>query len=597
MSKEKKDSSSDVKNNEDPQQCYIPNDNDDYSTSKVSVGEVCTIQNAKAYGIFGKYKYFNDAITKDEQTNINVYNNETDDKNYKLCVVDDENKNAYTNCALSTQNPWKTLSEKFEYCMLPLDITLPTYLSYSSNSESVIEKPKDIIYITQKNKLCNETWYDWFTIPDYHIGNKIIGNDTQDKCYAACDIGTIPWKLSNTEGDYDQCINRDKYKYGLYKNEFYYTPHALIMLLGSSKKYLIQQHIKEMKKRRDNMKDLVFDYDIYNDIISNDKTQENIFQNIRTDIGKQINSLLSIPFDHTNIIVPSKTIQNESNKIFTKDNVMAAYEIASAYHYFVTNNNDQNVQNSFTNWKKDLSLVSGLNTTDQKFYKQLLILKKACNIMFDNKSEYSKNIFYNFLNTKLEGDEKIKQPIEFKITEDDILLSISKNHSEKTNEDNKYSTSQNIERKKEIEKQEIAKVEEKKKNGDIELGNSRRLGTYGKAKFAQSMTENTSNKDDQSNDNKSDINFLKYVKMLVFLLVYGFLFIVFGIFIWMIVYVLWPYIAGFTNKTILASASMVYYVQDLLRGRYTASSRNINMLEMQKRFLNKILITELKYQK
>lgn len=586
MSEGKTESSN--SDNEDPQQCYIPSDIE--NNSNVSSGEVCTIENAKSYGIFGKYNYFNDIIDKNEQNEINVHNNKTDGLKYSLCLVDKETEKAYTNCVLSTKNPWKSLSEDNEYCMLPTDITLPNYLSYSSNSNSIIEKPKDIIYITQKNKLCNETWYDWFTIPDYNIGNKISGNENQEKCYGACEIGSIPWKNPNTDDDYDKCINRDKYKYGLYKNDFYYTPHALIMLLGSSKKYLIENHIKEMKKIREKMKDLIFDNDIYNDVITNTETQENIYREIGADIGKRVKTLLSIPFDHTNIIEPSVNIQNISNKLLTKDNVISAYEIASAYHYYVSNISDSNISIGYMNWKKDLAAVSGLETTDQKFYKQLLILKKACNIMFDNKTEYSKNIFYNFLNTKLKEGDTIKSPIQFEITKDDVILSISKNHSETTDKDKTLMTTENIDKTKTIKKTDQEMI-----NNPANLSRRASSTQIPRQKRAPILKNSTDDSTDPEKKKKKSI--FEIITFIIFFLLYGILLIMLCVFIVMIIFLLWYPGSSIFNKMMLGSASFMYYVQDLLRGRYVAPSANVNLLQLQKGFLEKIIQNDLKYKK
>ena len=61
------------KKNEEPAKCYIPDEIDDYSTKIIQTGEVCTIETAKEYGIFGKNTYFNSLIPIDEKPKIDIH--------------------------------------------------------------------------------------------------------------------------------------------------------------------------------------------------------------------------------------------------------------------------------------------------------------------------------------------------------------------------------------------------------------------------------------------------------------------------------------------------------------------------------------------
>lgn len=574
-----------------PEKCYIADEIDDYSITTVSPGEICTIQNAKLYGIFGKNRYFNGLVSKDEQKKINVHNGKTNNGSLSLCYVKEESTDAFTNCALLTNNPWKTLNKSYEHCSLPIDITLPKYLTYTSNQSETIKKPEDINYIINKKKLCNEMWYDWFSIPDYHIGNKIYFNEAlemnDDKvCYNSCEIGTVPWKNPETE-ELDLCIDRNGYSFGLYKNDFYYIPLALIFLFGSSKSYLIEQHISQLKDNKSQMKDIIYDYDIYNDIIENRETQENIFNSvIKVDLSKRIKNILEIPFDHTNILLPSIIMENASKDIYSQKRILEAYNIAKKYFDFLNNIKDMTIYEEFMNWKKDLSEVSGINISDNKFYKQLLILKKACNLLFDNKSDYSKNIFYTYLNTNLLDVTNFKTPIVFEITDDDIILSLSQNTSENTDKMTTFATDENI-KKIETEKQKLQQEQiESQKTNTVPINNI-------------SMRRNKADAINNDSSEKVDIDIVKpkqydYVGKFITIFVYGIVIILLTILIGFIIYVLWYPFAEIANTIYLGAIWLVYLIRDFIRGRYDVSELNKNFYNTQISLLNNIMINDKK---
>jgi len=558
---------------EDPGKCVIMNDIDDYSIKSISTGEVCSIETAKMYGVFGKDKYFNNLIPTSEQSEINVYINNSNNKfKYSLCST--ENDIAYKNCALSTKNPWKTINNTNEYCMLPIDITLPEKLIYNDVTK-LIDKPPNIPLFQGKNKYCQEKWYDWFSIPDYHLGNSIYYDSSNSKCYKACDIGTLP-----NSDPLDKCILKDKYQYGFYKSSFHYLPISLIVLLGSTKEDLLKMHQSIMKYTRSEINkkgDLTMDYELYNNIITNEKTRDNIFIDITKDLKYHIQKLLKLPFDDNNIFQPDPNIQSLSVNVMTKDRIIDAYEIAKNFHELSTS---PNKTKEYYEWKKQLTNVNGLGLNDDKFFKQLLVLKKACNVAFDNTTSYSKDVILYTLNKDPLPTDPIRNPIKFTIGERDTILAISKNSSQNTDK------TQNIIEKTDVVKKRAGLLYEENLPGIDNSGLDINLKGIDPSKYDTTDKEFVKNEP----QDKSDYDQQKLFLIIVFIAI---LLIFFLTIIVIIIRVLWPFVSEFINNVILGFIYMIYYTRDMFRGKYEPSRLSLEILDLQMTFLTKKINTDM----
>lgn len=559
--------------NESANKCYVLDDVDDFTTETVKPGEVCTIETAQTYGIFGKDKYFNSLLQ--ERNDVNTYSNGSDaNLTYSLCSVIDSDK-AYMNCALSTRNPWKSLNEDGHYCMLPIEIPLPDSMTYD-DTKVMINKPSDIPFTMSKKDMCSYRWYDWFSIPDYHIGNTYSSNTS--KCMSPCEIGYIPT-------DIDKCTNRESFKKGYYEKDFYYLPISLVLLLGSTKDSLLEKHKQEIANIRSKMSGVSMDYEIYNTIMTDKKTQDDIYENIKTDLKNHIRDFLIKPIDDTNILVPSKSIQNLNSvqMIMSKDNIVDAYNIAA--RYFIISTNPEK-EDEFDKWKKDLSDINGYEITDDKFYKQLLILKKACNILFDNKTAYSRdNVLYS-INMNLEPGEAVKQPIVFTITEKDSILAMSKNSAE-------------VPIDKMDMKEEATKIREQELSSQqqVQIDNS----DNGGVPISQASSVASTSSDSSDIDTTLALNRKGTTKSnsssIVAQIIAIFVIVLFGMFVISIIIILgnffWYYIAEFKNMIIISFAYMLYGVRDLFRMKWTPSALNIEMAELQKSFVNRKIMTDM----
>jgi hypothetical protein len=405
---------------ENSSKCLVADYVDDYAIKAVQAGEVCTIETAKKYGIFGKTNYFNSIVPKDERDKIDTFiDNQVKGLSYSLCTNNASNTSFYENCVLSTKNPWKTLSDNKEFCTLPKGISLPSGLSVTALG--VIEKPPVIPFFVNKSELCNDRWYDWFTIPDWHLGNRYFKADgASGSCYKPCEINTMPAK-SDDGNLFDRCIPKKYYQFGFYANSFNYLPIALIVLLGSTKSTIIKYNEYHTLKLIETIDGSRPNFDLYQSIKEDVSTQENLYNNIKGDLNIAINTLFKIPFNMNNIIIPEKHIQDRVQYDMTKDKVVHAYEIALHYYNLITAVDLATIK-QFTEWKQELQNISGFDISSNEMIKQLLILKKACSVAFDGTSSYSKNLL-DIMNKNLLSGEGLKKPLKFTFTDNDASIS------------------------------------------------------------------------------------------------------------------------------------------------------------------------------
>jgi hypothetical protein len=98
-----------------------------------------------------------------------------------------------------------------------------------------------------KQYRCDERWYDWFSIPNYHLGNGYENPDPANPgtCYTPCQAGSLPaFQLDPVDGqnlhfipneeNNGQCISRANYFGGKYAAGTDYCPLSWIYILNSS---------------------------------------------------------------------------------------------------------------------------------------------------------------------------------------------------------------------------------------------------------------------------------------------------------------------------------------------------------------------------
>ena len=455
-------SSSDARNNYRSETTYNKGNENlppDDEQSSMETGEQCTYQAAQNYYKIAENNIFDiNIIPKSDQDKINKWrpgDEEDSSKEYSLCNKDSDT--FYYNCALDEKNIWLT-KDTDNNCKINEKIALPPNKLEKNENILSIKKPDPFVAVknlsnssSDINILCNERWYDWFTIPDYHNGNKYskeLDGDTY-RCYKPCRFGSIITSNTANESAFlqenkNQCINRDLVDNGRLKNTMLFTPYAIIFLFGLTKNDLIDLYkyeldniqliIDENNKKSDKLYDYEIDNYIYKAIKEDNTTLENIVNDLKTKIQTPIKQLVTEPISHLNIIPPHDNLGNlnqEPKKYYNNEKyIKKAYEIATKLKKYLS---DVSLKSDFYSWKKQLEEINGFDINSWEFNKILLLLQSSCmlcfgyqnpnDILFKKQKEYNEYIFQKILkfNDKNNTFSRINFP---RIKNSQILKSI-----------------------------------------------------------------------------------------------------------------------------------------------------------------------------
>lgn len=552
--------------------CASPNAPKGEETSNVSTGEVCTIIAAKQYGIFGTTQVIDPDKAYANDMDILANNDQDPSSKYSLCKLSNNGKNAIQNCVLTTKNPWKTLNDTEQYCTLPYNITPPDGLNYVGKSTITMEKPANIPKWKPKEKCFQEKWYDWFSIPDYHLGNSY--SVSSNLYLKPCSIGLVP-----SLGTPDKCTTKEDFKDGKYAGTFSYMPLALIHLLGNTKTTLIEKYKAKMYN---NMADLIknnigtMNQDIYDHITGNQASLDELYNDIRSDLRPMIDDLLRQPFDDRNIIEPYFGEEDIIKPITTKDRIEDAYNIAKQLHTLDTSNLTYNTSETlaaYNDWKKQLADVTGYTILDSRFQKQIMTLKKACDISFSNKNEYSKRLI-NILNSDAPKD-KGKLPLEFfPISQEDRIKSMSSTVSENPVEAD-------------IGQRNLLLQQEEAANAildkdDMELNKIE----YDPIKYGDNVHDEVLNNPLAENVTTAKTVIMAGIAIIMFILFFGILYIIGSL--------LWEPLAVLMNSVILGFYIGILKLKDALFKGSDPPSYDKEILALQKSFLEKKIINDIK---
>jgi|SaaInl85LU_5_DNA_1037374.scaffolds.fasta_scaffold04603_2 hypothetical protein len=426
----------------------------------MGIGEKCTYSVAENYNIAENNIFDINVIPKSDQDKINKWPGDKEDssKDYSLCNKDDTTGTFYYNCALLDKgNIWLT-KDYNNKCKINENIALPPNKLEKNENILSLKKPDPFVAVknlsnlsSDENILCNERWYDWFTIPDYHNGNKYskeLDGDTY-RCYKPCNFGSIITSDTKNESAFlgenkNKCINRDLVDNGRLKNTLLFTPYAIIFLFGLTKNDLIDLYkyeldniqliIDENNKKSDKLYDYEIDNYIFKAIKEDNTTLENIVNDLKTKIQTPIKQLVTEPISHLNIIPPHDNLGKlnlEPKKYYNNEKyIKKAYEIATKLNKYLS---DVSLKSDFYSWKKQLEEINGFDINSWEFNKVLLLLQSSCmlcfgyqnpnDILFKKQKEYNEYIFQKILkfNDKNNTFSRINFP---RIKNSQILKSI-----------------------------------------------------------------------------------------------------------------------------------------------------------------------------
>lgn len=216
--------------------------------NKVSAGEVCSIETAKKLGIFQENIYY-----KPQYSFLKTYNNELDTSenrnDFKLCTVNTVQNNSSPLCTL-TPNAGIGFTTKTGYNKC-ITAECPPGFNEDENNPSLCKKPT-VFKTYSLNERNDERWYDWFTVPNYHLGNKY--SSSNEMHFKPCKDNMLPnyaidpvdktakdWTSKDNIGE---CIDKNIYFAGKYANTTDYCPAAMIKKYGSSRQDLINHYMR-----------------------------------------------------------------------------------------------------------------------------------------------------------------------------------------------------------------------------------------------------------------------------------------------------------------------------------------------------------------
>lgn len=431
---------------------------------KKTPGHKCSIDLAIKNNFYDEKNEVFDStiIRKDEISKINLHKKGDTNKgsNYKYSLCD---STGLPNCALKNKNIWLTNNNENK-CEIYNKIALGPWKSAIEQSSTdgiqKLKKPEAHEIIIKllssdnpdNNDICDERWYDWFTIPDYHNGNNYSSQLSFSKqkkiCYKPCNYGSIPINEKDNKNNITKCINRDLIDNGRLKNTFMYTPYSMIILLGSTKKDLIELYQSEFNlvnnivENYNKRIEKDYEYEINDDILSKIKdndASELLFNSIHNEIKTAISNIITEPISHLNIIPPVDNKQElnyyPEKNYNTKHILIKAYEISKKLSDFLKHDK---LKEDFYNWKKELSIVNNLDINSWEFNKLLLLLQSCCKCCFgfQDKNDIKYKLFETYnnyiisnitkYNTKITTYNRLQYP---NFNKEQVLKSIDTDNS------------------------------------------------------------------------------------------------------------------------------------------------------------------------
>lgn len=218
------------------------------ATSSVTPGEICTISAARQYGIYSPKDVLQSAYSDTRTYSSSVVNDRRRPKH--LCT---ENGPVATKVC-SVEYGFGFTARNSDQCIA--GTSCPPGFSEDTSNPSRCVKPV-IIKEADKATRCDEKWYDWFSVENYHLGNKY--DAVGGKCMKPCAPEQMPMlmvdpvdgKAVNNAAltDRSKCVSKSEYLNGKYSGESDFCPMAWIHRLGATKDSLKTEMLKQVGKQ------------------------------------------------------------------------------------------------------------------------------------------------------------------------------------------------------------------------------------------------------------------------------------------------------------------------------------------------------------
>jgi hypothetical protein len=336
-------------------------DNTYSGSDPVSAGEVCSLEMAKQLGIsdpLGDGYYNRD---KPEYNRLMTFNPSVDSKEgrtQKICAQNTDGTEAFPLCILS---------DKAGVGFIPKQGDPRTCVTYSCPADWKMEnktckKPLEDAVISKISR-CDERWYDWFMIPNYHLGNAYWSSNV-GSCFAPCPSGSVPAFAKNpvddskldfsSKDDLTSCVSLADYFGGKYFNGSEYCPLAWIYRMTVTERDIANRLTQDIS-------DIVADKS--NKPYGDPSIVESQIKARAAAVVKEATA------NFEKVGLPNADMNTACRKLYTPDRLRHAYDICSKI---------QNDEQAFSD-------KLGENGDSEDVRKQKInVLKYACNGLFCN---------------------------------------------------------------------------------------------------------------------------------------------------------------------------------------------------------------------
>lgn len=322
----------------------------------VTPGEVCTIDMANTLGIYDTDNYFKKEAGYDDVRTYNFEKDDNENRSKEICSYTSNAKEAYVPCTAEHGIGFTRKISDRSKC-----ITYDCPPGFENNGMQCTKPLED--YIITKQSRCDERWYDWFMIPNYHLGNKYYSPKV-GQCFKPCPANNVPQFAKdpvddapagmNIQEKLDRCVTRSDYMSGKYQQGSDYCPLAWIHRLTSTPtdvQIKISTQLDDLEKSKGT---------------SNMNTY---FTELRNNALAESNKIAADAFSVIENINPPTDIMTEAcNTLNTPERLLQAYESCSM------------LQEDDTRYSEQLS--ADMNDTPSVIARKTKMLKQACNALF-----------------------------------------------------------------------------------------------------------------------------------------------------------------------------------------------------------------------
>lgn len=213
-------------------------------------GEICSIDQAMRLGLYDySSKKYVDGM---EDTRNYSRDNPEDYKRRKTICKQTTNEDiAYPLCPVEMGLGFTQMKGDPSRC-----VTYDCPPGFTDIGENRCKKP-DNPMIIDKTRECGEKMYDWYSIRNYHLGNKY--QKLNEKCMRPCPVNSLPLKktdpVDNTEWDITltnpegtKCVPKANYMNGKYAQDQDFCPIAVVKKLGTTPDILYNEMMENAQE-------------------------------------------------------------------------------------------------------------------------------------------------------------------------------------------------------------------------------------------------------------------------------------------------------------------------------------------------------------